>query len=111
MKNIKKIGVVLLIFLFLVGCSSDAPFEPEDQNPPATIKLILTAGNAYANLVNVPSIQMQSILRVKPGDSNNSWLIKKLRAEGTTVMPPNGQLSVAIIDSIAKWIDKGAAND
>jgi hypothetical protein len=141
MKKIKKIGFISLFFLFLAGCSSDSPLEPENQNPPANIKLskfsnlqqnvltnscavsgchslpnpraslILTAGNAYGNLVNVSSIQMQSMLRVKPDDSNNSWLMKKLRAQGTTVMPPNGQLSVAVIDSIAKWIDQGAAND
>jgi hypothetical protein len=141
MNVIKNVGVVLLIFLLLVGCSSDSPLEPVNQNPPTNIKLskfsnlqqniftiscavsgchvlpnpraflLLTVGNAYSNLVNVNSTQMQSMLRVKPGDSNNSWLMKKLRAEGTTVMPPNGLLSAAVIDSIAKWIDQGAAND
>jgi hypothetical protein len=141
MKDIKNIGISLLIFLLLVGCSSDSPLEPVNQNPSTNIKLskfsnlqqnvfnkscvvsgchvlpnpqafmLLTTGNAYSNLVNVNSTQRQSMLRVKPGDSNNSWLMKKLRAEGTTVMPPNGQLSVAAIDSIAKWIDQGAVNN
>jgi hypothetical protein len=141
MKNIKRFGVALLIFLLQIGCSSDSPLEPINQKPPSNIKmskfsnlqknvfnnscavsgchvlpnpqafLLLSTGNAYSNLVNVNSTQRQSMLRVKPGDSNNSWLMKKLRAEGTTVMPPNGQLSAALIDSIARWIDLGAAND
>jgi len=71
----------------------------------------LSAGNSYNNLVNVASIENPSLVRVKPYESKNSYLLKKLRGEGTTVMPPTGKLSNAVIDSIAVWIDKGALNN
>ena len=71
----------------------------------------LSAGVAYDNLVNQPSAQIPSMLRVKPGDSNNSYLMKKLTGDGTSVMPPSGQLSQVTIDSIAAWIDRGALNN
>ena len=42
----------------------------------------LSAGEAYNNLVNQASAQVPSMLRVKPGDSNNSYLMKKLTQIG-----------------------------
>jgi hypothetical protein len=71
----------------------------------------LSAGSAYNNLVNVVSTGNPALLRVRPGDSGNSWLIRKLNGTGTDRMPPDGPLSRATIDSIALWIDKGAANN
>lgn len=71
----------------------------------------LSAGQSYGNLVNQVSLQNPSLLRVKPGDSNNSYLMKKLTGEGTSIMPPSGQLSEAKIDSIALWINNGALNN
>jgi len=71
----------------------------------------LSAGLAYNNLVNKASLQNPSMMRVKPGDSNNSYLMKKLTGDGTTRMPLNGQLSQAKIDSIALWINSGALNN
>jgi hypothetical protein len=71
----------------------------------------LSAGQSYGNLVNQASLQNPSLLRVKPGDSNNSYLMKKLTGDGTSIMPPSGQLSEAKIDSIALWINNGALNN
>ena len=71
----------------------------------------LTSGQSYMNLVNQASLQNPSLLRVKPGDGNNSYLMKKLTGDGTSIMPPSGQLSEAIIDSIALWINNGALNN
>ena len=71
----------------------------------------LSTGLAYNNLVNVTSLENPSMLRVKPGESSNSLLIKKLTGDGTSIMPPAGQLSQAKIDSIASWINKGALNN
>jgi len=71
----------------------------------------LSAGKAYGNLYNVTSSEDQSLLRVKPFDSNNSLLVRKLRGQGTSVMPPTGQLSAAVIDSVVAWIDRGALNN
>jgi len=71
----------------------------------------LTSGNSYNNLVNIASTQNPSLSRVKPGDSANSWLIRKLTGNGTSLMPPAGQLPQATIDSIKLWIDNGAVNN
>lgn len=71
----------------------------------------LSAGQAYNNLVNRASSQNSSLMRVKPGDSKNSYLMKKLNGDGTSIMPPSGQLSQVKIDSIAAWIDRGALNN
>lgn len=76
--------------------------------------LDLSAGNAYSEIVNVQSTEMQSLLLVKPGSSSESYLINKLRGTGITgLRMPNGQpaLSTTVIDSIAAWIDRGAANN
>lgn len=45
---------------------------------------------------------------VKPGDSANSTLIRRLRGVGGDVMPPSGKLDDAVIAGIATWIDEGA---
>jgi len=71
----------------------------------------LSVGQAYDNLVNKASSQNSSLMRVKPGESSNSYLIKKLNGDGTSVMPPSGKLSQKAIDSIAAWIDQGALNN
>ena len=71
----------------------------------------LSTGKSFGNIVNVASIENQSLLRVKPFDSNNSLLVRKLRGQNTSVMPPAGQLSAAVIDSVAAWIDRGALNN
>ena len=71
----------------------------------------LSIGQAYSNLVNKTSAQNPPMLRVKPGESANSYLMKKLTADGTSRMPPSGQLSQSKIDSIALWINNGALNN
>ena len=72
--------------------------------------LLLVEGEAYSNLVNEQSFLYPQFLRVKPGDSENSLLIKVLKGEAVQ-MPPTGKLDDAIIDSIAMWIDNGALNN
>ena len=75
--------------------------------------LNLTDGNAYNNLINQQSVLNPSFVRVKPGDSQNSFLIKMLRnsGSGSSLMPPTGALNPAIIDSIEAWINNGALNN
>lgn len=71
----------------------------------------LNEGQAYKNIVGVDNINGNMQL-VKPGDSQNSYLIKKLLGDGTPMMPSGGdKLDQAIIDSIAYWIDSGALNN
>ena len=78
------------------------------SNPPEGLDL--SAGKSYDNLVSVAS-QQSSLLLVDPGISSDSWIIKKVTADGTSLMPPGSPLSAAVVDSIKKWIDEGADND
>lgn len=75
--------------------------------------LDLSEGSSYNALVNTTSLLNPNFKRVKPGDSNNSFLIKMLRnsGDGSSQMPPFGKLNNSVIDSIAMWIDKGALNN
>jgi hypothetical protein len=83
--------------------------------PPAG-GLNLTAGNSYAALVGVPSVQRPGVLRVAAGDPENSYLIHKIEGRPTIVGlrmpfigPPfmtDGQILV-----IKRWIELGAPND
>lgn len=77
-------------------------------------QLALEAGTSYQALVGVPSTQSK-LLRVKPGDSSQSYLVNKL--EGTqgevggsgTLMPQGtGALPQAQLDMIVRWIESGA---
>jgi len=74
--------------------------------------LLLTDGSSHSSMVGVPSIKSSTIERVKPFSSSNSMLIKILKGEFSPRMPlDRDPLPPAVIDSIAKWIDKGALND
>jgi mono/diheme cytochrome c family protein len=90
----------------------------DGSQPPGGIlpgSMNLTAGNSFANLVNVPSQEQPNLLRVKPGDPDNSYLIRKL--EGTagisgSRMPLGGPfLDQATIDQVRSWIAAGAQNN
>ena len=73
--------------------------------------LRLDATNSYALLVGVPSTEVPSILRVKPGDPDNSYLIQKLEGHaGVGAQMPFGQppLPAATIAVIRQWITDGA---
>ena len=76
--------------------------------------LDLTEGMSYAELVNMPSIQVLGLNRVEPNDAENSYLIHKLEdrtsIEGNR-MPPAGLLTTEQIDTIKEWINNGAQNN
>jgi uncharacterized protein (TIGR03118 family) len=75
----------------------------------------LTAGNSFASLVNVASHEQPALMRVKPGDPANSYLIQKLEgAAGISgsQMPLGGPfLDQATIDKVKSWIASGAPNN
>jgi hypothetical protein len=76
--------------------------------------LRLDAANSYALLVGVSSSEQSGVLRVKPGDPNNSYLIRKLEGTaGTGERMPAGlpALPQADIDMIRQWITDGAQQD
>lgn len=77
--------------------------------------LRLDAADSYSLLVGVPSTEVPSLMRVKPGDPANSYIIQKL--QGTAAvgaqMPfgcPSTQpcLSASTIAFIQQWITNGA---
>lgn len=67
---------------------------------------------SFASLVDVDSIEIITLKRVAPGDSENSYLVWKVEGRPTIVgdrMPLFGpMLSQAEIDMIRSWIDSGA---
>jgi len=76
--------------------------------------LRLDEATSYALLVNVASTQNGTLMRVNPGDPDNSYLIQKL--EGNTSVGgqmPLGRtpLTQATIDVIRQWITDGAIDD
>jgi hypothetical protein len=89
------------------GCHSGAT--------PAGPGLDLSTGNAYAALVNRPSLEVAGLLLVKPGDPTNSYCLQKLEgAAGISgaPMPLTGTpLSPDQIKAIHDWITEGAPNN
>lgn len=73
--------------------------------------LRLDAANSYNLLVSVPSTEVPGILRVKPGDPDNSYMLQKLK--GTAAVgaqmpfggPPLPDETIAVI---RQWILDGA---
>jgi hypothetical protein len=73
--------------------------------------LRLDAGNSYALLVNVASNEVPGVLRVAPGNPDNSYLVQKIegRAAVGGRMPLGGApLPQASIDLVRQWITQGA---
>jgi hypothetical protein len=77
--------------------------------------LRLDAADSYNLLVNVPSTEVPSLLRVKPGDPADSYIIQKLQGHAAVgaQMPfgcPSTQpcLSASTIAFIQQWITNGA---
>jgi hypothetical protein len=80
----------------------------------------LTAGHTFASIVGVPSIEQPSVLRIKPNDPANSYLIRKIEgAAGITgsrmpfgcPAPGNPCLDQATIDLVKTWVSQGALNN
>jgi len=73
--------------------------------------LRLDAQNSYAMLVGVPSTEVPSILRIKPGDPDGSYLVQKIegRAAVGAQMPFGGPaLPSSTIAVIRQWVSDGA---
>lgn len=73
--------------------------------------LMLDASHSYNLLVGIPSTEVPSILRVKPGDPSNSYIIQKLEGHAAVGgQMPLGQtpLPASTIAFIVQWITDGA---
>ena len=80
--------------------------------------LNLSAGQTFANIVNVPSRQLPSMDRVTPSRPDSSYLVLKLTgmhldAGGSGVQMPKGgtPLSMDQLGTIGRWILNGALNN
>jgi hypothetical protein len=67
----------------------------------------------YRALVDVPSVEDPSVLRVKPGDPEQSLLFQALRGPVGAVaqMPPGAALPDDVIEGVRLWIAAGAPED
>jgi hypothetical protein len=76
--------------------------------------LQLDEAHSYALLVGVPSVEVPSLMRVKPSDPDSSYLVRKISGGPGIVggqMPLGGPaLPQATIDTIRQWITNGAQN-
>jgi hypothetical protein len=74
--------------------------------------LQLDAAHSYALLVGVPSTEQPNVLRIKPGDPDNSYLVQKIEGAPSISgvrMPFGGPyLPQSTIDVIRTWVTNGA---
>ena len=76
--------------------------------------LQLDAEHSYNLLVGVPSAEQPSLLRVKPGDPDDSYMVHKIEGlpgiDGGQMPLGETPLPQATIDAIRQWITNGAPN-
>jgi hypothetical protein len=71
----------------------------------------LSAQDVFGPLINVPSSEVPSLVRVKPFDPDLSYLYRKVRCEGGIeggCMPLGGQLDPTLLRAFHDWIEAGA---
>jgi hypothetical protein len=87
----------------LSGCHGDAG---------APFGLILSAGEAYGNLVGVAAAELPAYQRVDPGNPDDSYLFMKInddpRIQGDAMPPQGTRLSSQRVQLIQDWIAQGA---
>lgn len=134
-----RLAAFALFAVLLAGCEHADALGPEEPDEPtftavqeqifsrscalsgchagasAPLGLDLSAGQAYANTVGVPSVEVPDLLRIAPGDPDASYLVKKVQGDPDIVggRMPLGRdpLPQAQIDLLRDWIEAGAAND
>jgi len=73
-----------------------------------------TASSTYAAAVNVASLEQSTLVRIRPYDPDNSYLVRKIEGDPTITgarMPFGGQLTQTQIDQIRAWAAAGAKNN
>jgi len=96
--------------IFTPTCAVIGCHDPLGQQS----QLILTANRSYAQTVNVPSVELSGVARIRPNDPDNSYLYRKIIGVNITGdRMPQGQppLSDAQIKLVRDWIRRGAPND
>ena len=74
-----------------------------------------TKSQSFSTLVDEPSVQKASLMRVQPGQPENSYIIHKIEGQpniSNRRMPPGGPfLSSEESNLISTWILEGAQNN
>ncbi|MBI4531951.1 MAG: hypothetical protein HY709_10590 [Candidatus Latescibacteria bacterium] len=93
----------------LSGCHAGS--RPEEG-------MSLEEGKSHGNIVNQPSRQVPSRMRIKPSDPDNSYLYRKIQGEqgavggsGSRMPKDRSSLSSAQIETIKNWITQGAQDN
>jgi hypothetical protein len=71
----------------------------------------IAAGKEFAVLIDVPSTEDPSLVRVLPGDPAQSYVWRKLACEGGiqgSCMPADGPLPIEYVQAFHDWIEAGA---
>lgn len=142
-RPVRTLFLVLALSPFLGGCFSDDPTDPSDGPPsfaediqpifsgscafsgchgsnanPPQKPMELTAGQAYDNIVGVSSAELPSMLRIAPGEPDQSYLIHKIQGTQNSVggsgdrMPLGmAPLAQSTIDLIRRWVEEGASRN
>ncbi len=138
-KMIKNIVISAAMMLFIFGCERAAPVQNQpievtltsiqanvfDLNcavsgchlgSSAPLGLDLSEGNAFGSLVNVPSGEVPALMRVLPGDPENSYLVHKIEGRPTIIgdRMPRGRpdpLTSEEIQAVRDWIAAGAKDN
>lgn len=100
--------------IFTASCATG--FCHVGDNPSAGMNL--SAGVAYASIVNVPANELVTMSRIRPGQPDSSYLVHKIQGTHLSVggirarMPVGGPyLSDQEVARIRDWVSQGAAND
>jgi hypothetical protein len=138
MKLVSGTGILLLSAIIGNGCEHE--IDMPTQGEQATLSQIQTTifdlrcgvsgchvaggsgpmrldsqSESFDNLVNIPASQKPQLMRVRPSQPENSYLIHKLEGQpdiSRQRMPPGGPfLSSDEIGRIRTWIAEGAANN
>ncbi len=96
--------------IFSVSCATSGCHS--GANPPDGLNL--ESGQSFSNLVNVASVQMPSLMRIEPGQPDDSYLVRKLQGTGIVASRmPLGQapLAQAEIERVRQWVVEGAQDN
>src|SRR5262245_54032731 len=110
-KAFRGVQAVLKTSCALSSCHSTFARKGEvvlDRQDVSYVNLVGPDGTGHESAH--PEAKQAGLLRVKPGDPDSSFLIRKLRGVGPgDPMPQSGtRLSDPIIDMVAAWIRRGA---
>jgi hypothetical protein len=81
---------------------------------PFVANLSFSAGNEFTDIVNVVSTERPTMLRVKPGDPDNSYVFHKLNCDTVIIdacMPLGTDGNVVFAQIFHDWIEAGAPTD